>query len=615
MSKDTKSNKPKKEPKAKQKPAAPEEVTLSWNLIDLPTAQHKAGLAGLIVAIRSLNERSRNDPQALPPDEVPIIVDGPTHNLVEIRFTRKSHGRLIADVYDADPTESEPREKPRTKGKGANKKIIEPFRRQTMTVVSKAGKEKQADGYVYLDAIPRLTAIRSALAEHRLWLRLWHDFLKNVVRDGKKWTPYRLTAASKSPEAAKYMLSESDDDEEADAEGAGTEEKSTGDATSWQDLVRIAEARGKEPVFGSLSSALLLGAQAFGPERIGFKGRIEHNLLLHFWPLVVMPTVPWLINREGKPEETGYVLAIPEVSELDRFCDRWPEALSRLSPGARQFRPAQAVIDLPAQGALEFANSVAQIESAKESNSPTRSVGAVEFMHLDRQGNNVKLMTSGRVPVERELLQAYREIVGDDFLRPPYRNPLLRAALIQALLQSKPWWSSLLPLFMNRHHRFFINLPDTASVAPDISRLPWFWSDIRARLYVDHKLYKERKASPMSTNPEPKPLQLLVNQLVRTYVRARAEFRSQIRLPDRVDDWDKVDPRYKLKQSEVAEALFLEFRSRRDQAFVDHFAQTFFATKQYLSDEDQLILANALFREGQADEVKTLTLMSLSANS
>ena len=118
-----------------------------------------------------------------------------------------------------------------------------------------------------------------------------------------------------------------------------------------QDLVRVAR-KGKKPVVGSLSSALFLGAQAIGPERLNFKGRIEHNLLLHFWPLVVLPSVPWAINREGKSEEAGYVISIPEVSDLARFCDKWPEALAKLSTEIRGFRPAQAVIDLPAKGRL-----------------------------------------------------------------------------------------------------------------------------------------------------------------------------------------------------------------------------------------------------------------------
>ena len=36
--------------------------------------------------------------------------------------------------------------------------------------------------------------------------------------------------------------------------------------------------------------------------------------------------VPWLIDREGKSKEVGYVAAIPEVADLRRFCNRYPRS-------------------------------------------------------------------------------------------------------------------------------------------------------------------------------------------------------------------------------------------------------------------------------------------------
>ena len=56
-----------------------------------------------------------------------------------------------------------------------------------------------------------------------------------------------------------------------------------------------------------------------------------------------------------------------------------------------------------------------------------------------------------------------------------------------------------------------------------------------------------------------------------------------------------------------------EFRSRRDQAFTEHFAGTFFAATQTVKQKDLAFLAVQL--RTNLDEVKTLTLMALSANS
>ena len=95
---------------------------IRYDLFNLPTAQHKAGLAGLILAIRSLKERSEKDPKAIPPESVPEIIEGPDNTSVKVRFTERSMKGLFDDLYDADLIESEPREKPRTKGKGTSKK-------------------------------------------------------------------------------------------------------------------------------------------------------------------------------------------------------------------------------------------------------------------------------------------------------------------------------------------------------------------------------------------------------------------------------------------------------------------------------------------------------------
>jgi hypothetical protein len=59
----------------------------------------------------------------------------------------------------------------------------------------------------------------------------------------------------------------------------------------------------------------------------------------------------------------------------------------------------------------------------------------------------------------------------------------------------------------------------------------------------------------------------------------------------------------------------LEFRSRKYQAFTDHFAATFFSVTQRLAESDRLLLAESLTAEDRQDDLKTLTLLSLSANS
>ena len=81
---------------------------------------------------------------------MPEIIEGPDDTGVKVRFTERSMKGLFDDLYDADLVKSDPREKPRTKGKGASKTVIPPVKKVPMRVVDKkSGKEKEVEGYVY----------------------------------------------------------------------------------------------------------------------------------------------------------------------------------------------------------------------------------------------------------------------------------------------------------------------------------------------------------------------------------------------------------------------------------------------------------------------------------
>src|SRR2546429_6102027 len=89
-----KSRKP-KTPKAADagKPAAPSEVVVEYDLFDLPTAFHKAGLAGLILLIESLKAR-----QVLTAAESKYQA---TATGATVTFTESLVRKLMDDLYDA----------------------------------------------------------------------------------------------------------------------------------------------------------------------------------------------------------------------------------------------------------------------------------------------------------------------------------------------------------------------------------------------------------------------------------------------------------------------------------------------------------------------------------
>jgi CRISPR-associated protein Cmx8 len=69
-----------------------EQVTLTYDLFELPSAQHKAGLAGLLILLESLKAREIG-----PLPEAMLIGS----RSVTIELTQQTLGVLLDDVYDA----------------------------------------------------------------------------------------------------------------------------------------------------------------------------------------------------------------------------------------------------------------------------------------------------------------------------------------------------------------------------------------------------------------------------------------------------------------------------------------------------------------------------------
>jgi CRISPR-associated protein Cmx8 len=238
-----------------------------------------------------------------------------------VRFTKQSLQGLFDDLYDADLTESEHRDTPRKKSK--SKEVIPPFKTVPLERRNeKTGKTSTVTGYVYRDVTPALRMLRQMLPEQGGWLKLWRNMLWEIPRGiPKTRIPFEDRAAGKPCK------------EGSDA---------------WQALLKVEQARQQSGFFTQeVSSALWLVAQSANAEGIPFQGRAEHNLLLHFWPLTVLICVPQQIDADGARDFAGYVLAIPEVADLESFLVDYPAMLSQLGTEVAGFRPAEAVIDLP----------------------------------------------------------------------------------------------------------------------------------------------------------------------------------------------------------------------------------------------------------------------------
>ena len=145
-------------------PSTPETVAITYDVFDLPTSQHKAGLAGLLLQIDSMKNRKK-----LAPDYV--WDDGHPNTKVVVHYTQETVRSLFDDLYDATLAPGEPREKPFTKGKGAGKTEVPWIARVPYTKKDKKGNEKTVEGYVYMELTPTLSTLHHYLPVEGEWVR------------------------------------------------------------------------------------------------------------------------------------------------------------------------------------------------------------------------------------------------------------------------------------------------------------------------------------------------------------------------------------------------------------------------------------------------------------
>lgn len=393
----------------------PDAIELHYDLSTLPTAQHRAGLAGMAIAIDTMRNRRL-------PDVPDIRCDAHSARLV---LTKTTLTALFNDLYDAASEES------RQYGIRKNRDgvAVEPIRTEIDTTPDpKTGKPRARTVYIYPQVVPKAPTL-DALTMPAPWLKLWRDAV---------WATLRGVPKTRLP----Y---------EQRADGLPATEA----AHQWDDLQREARSAVKgQPYVTEVSSALYIGAQVANAERVPFLGSPDENLLLHFWPLVMgvgEGRVLTLDHDAAREETTGYVLAIPDVTDLDGFVEGFRARVGQLSEAMAGFRPRNAVLSLPEEGGLSYLSNLAAIARAKASTGNIGfNVADIEVYHLAKRGNNVAMLGSGRVPASREIVEQY------DAIRHDYRNLLLRGQLIRNLLRGQPWYAGFNHLFAVRDLDLFL---------------------------------------------------------------------------------------------------------------------------------------------------------------
>jgi len=139
------------------KPAAvePASVPVTYDLFELPTAQHKAGLAGLLLQIESMRNRKKPAPAYRWDDKQPATK-------VHIDFTRETVEELFTDAYPATVDKAWFRQQKK------KEQLLDERPPETPGGVKK---------YLYEVVRPTLPALHHYLGTSETagcWLSLWH---------------------------------------------------------------------------------------------------------------------------------------------------------------------------------------------------------------------------------------------------------------------------------------------------------------------------------------------------------------------------------------------------------------------------------------------------------
>jgi CRISPR-associated protein Cmx8 len=561
--------------KTKEKPAAIELLTLNYQLAELPSSQHRAGLAGVALIYRWLK---RN------PNFQAKLADGTICQLTEssegatLEINQAGLEALFNEAYGAT-SELSRDTKIRTNKKGEE---IQPAEIHEEDVLDKnnqpkidktTGEIQKKKTYCYPVAIPKGSFLadtqydKSSDGKDGVWIKLWRDVV---------WSILRGVPTTRKPF-------------EARAEGEYKEDA----AKVWQELIQ------PETFAVDLPSTYFLGAQSANAETVPFKDRARYQLLLHFWLFASQIYVPQVFKidrgKESKEvgekrEFVGYAIAIPDVANLKRFCDRFLKLLGDRGVEKSGYRPRDAVVDLAVESALDMMSRLSDRLIAKtgEQSTATTILG-VDVIHTEKQGNNVRVLSSTRIDPDEPAIDKYNQI------KKNYWNPLFRRQRLINLVRSQPWYMGFDALLCT--------IPYEQSIEND-----YFQHDV--------KIAFDCEVEPMTESGNDhsiKDVDRLVFDLVRNYVSRKLSSKYDLKWSE-VKEKPDEKKKYEDTKEKVAKDAFLAVRSRTEQSdFVNYFVSTLCSVPQFIKPEEYVVLTKALYDE--TDRIRTLTLLALSANS
>ena len=531
-------------------------LKLDYTLAELPSSQHRSGLAGLVLMVRWLHrfDEWKQDGSAI------CEIENLSKFGLTLRINQLGLQALFNQVYAASWEEQE---RTQILKNSRTKEVIPYLREEEKDEIDKKGKPIKKKVYIYQVVVPKGAFIADADPEgdRGKWIKLWRDFL---------WSILRGVPATRSPYESRASGSYTDDADKV-----------------WKELLQPTEFT------VDLPSTYYIGAQASNPENVPFKDRARHQFLLHFWVFAASIYVPAVINNEGKRDFVGYVIAIPDISQLKTFCDEFLEVLKERGNKVTGYRPRNAVIDLAVEGALDLIARLRDRVSRLEDSIGDLVLG-VDVIHTEKQGNNVRILGKTRLdPPEKEWIDKYREI------RENLWHATFRRQRLLNLVSNKDWYIGF--------DLLLCTIPYEQTMEND-----YFRHDARESFKHEVGEMTEETQQNNDTEVTEYSCEKLVLRLVKSYVLTKLDSKYQLKWKD-VQGTPK-ESEYREKKSKIAKTAFLDIRSRTEQSdFINYFASTICSVSQRMNEESFEKLTRDLYED--TDKIRTLTMLALSANS
>jgi CRISPR-associated protein Cmx8 len=545
-------------------------VTLEYQLHQLPSSQHRAGLAGLILKIQWLQQQATFKASVDAVCEIIHLDAGKATlqlNLAGLTALFRSH-------YSAGFEERE-QLKLRKTGSQSFRTI------QREIYDEKTDYSKLTDIYVYQDIVPQGHLIQSfdpTANGSQIWTKLWQEATWGILRpNDRQRIPFKAMVGSSDPPEIERV---------------------------WNLLLKRPDS------VVTLSSTYMLGVQSKNNEGMPMDDRASFFFLLHFWSYVTQIYQPIHVDAKDNPKLHGYAIAIPDVRNLSSFCEYFPSILQQRSTKIKWGKPEESIVRHPIEAGLMMLSSIQiYLHANTDGTDINHLLFGIDVFHLFRKKHEAQILSIQHYLPDKDTIEEFTKLEQKIF------NSTFRIQYWQNLIHNRPRITGFNTLIQN--------LPFAETIGNR-----WFCRDFRTLFHPrsnpmtpEETDIDETEALESAEPSAPKQisLEVLVLRLLKNYTRHKLKHQFGIEWNE---EWRNQTPEsrnqdpayqsYKQRKEYVVKDLHIDFRRhRRPNEFLAFFATKFTGVYQYLSTQEYLLLAEQI--QSQPERIQILCLLALPA--